>query len=145
MREELAHGSFAANGQNLNFQKSMNAEAGSFALTGFTANRKISEAMDHGSFALTGQAINFKKTANLEVGSFAVTGQDLTTRFEGSVALDQGSIALTGQAANFRSRRILFADAGSFLSYRARCRLGLAFKSSFRCRFFSLTGFDANA
>ena len=58
----MDHGSFALTGQAINFKKTANLEAGSFAVTGqdLTTRFEGSVALDQGSIALTGQAAYFQ-------------------------------------------------------------------------------------
>ena len=100
----MDHGSFALTGQAINFKKTANLEAGSFAVTGqdLTTRFEGSVALDQGSIALTGQAATFEVKGFFrrcrELSLLQGKMSDLAWRLIS--ALDAGSFSLTGFDAN---------------------------------------------
>lgn len=116
-----AAGSFALTGQSANLRaaRKLAASAGSFTLTGQSAGllfgHKLSASL--GAFTLTGNAATFRLTRGLTAvaGSFVLTGQAAVLAKGYSFSATAGSFALTGQPASLLVTRRLTAVAGSFV------------------------------
>lgn len=81
----------------------LNAEPGSYAVTGAAANMGIGVIASPGSYALTGAAATLEHgyPMNAEPGSYAVTGQPATLTGALLMNAAPGSYVITGQGVNF--------------------------------------------
>lgn len=121
----------------------LEAEVGSFILTGKTAGRSLGGQT--GSFALTGQAAALKQGFILEteVGSFALTGHSAGRSLGGQT----GSFVLTGIPLEFTYNSLeteLPVDAGEFLLTGIAANLNQGFVLDTEVGEFLLTGQPAD-
>lgn len=96
----------------------LNAQAGTFALSGKAASLKVSRKLTaaYGAFSLNGQAATLSRTRKLmaEVGLFALTGQDVNMLAGTPFLAEAALFAFTGQAASLKVSRNIVAEAGIF-------------------------------
>jgi hypothetical protein len=98
--------------------KSLDADAGSYVVTGTTANLEYGRVVgaDAGSYAVTGSAASLEYNRQVEAGagSYAVTGTTASLEHGRQLVPDAGSYAVTGTAASLEHGRQVTADAGSY-------------------------------
>lgn len=117
-------GSFALTGSNveLTVSRQIDATSGSFAFSGTNVSLEFGRVIDatSGSFALTGTNAELSVGRQIDAtsGSFAITGTDvdLTYTPAGAYSLDlnSGSYALTGSTVSLEVGRQLDATSGTF-------------------------------
>lgn len=94
------------------------AEAGSFALTGADATfgKTYILGAETGSFVLTGSGANLEygRVFSAESGSFALTGSDASLHKGFTLPVEAGTFTLTGSAATLTRNVPLVAEGGSF-------------------------------
>ena len=126
----------------------MNAEAGSYAITGAAATL-LHDALisaDAGSYAITGQAADlthgFLLTA--DAGVYTITGA--TADFLKTSVLDAaaGSYVITGAAAELLKGSLLTADAGSYIITGAAAELLVGRLLSANAGSYTITGSAAD-
>ena len=113
---DLAAGSFALAGQDVNLSVSEAFETGSFALSGQDVSFEVGEFFGAGGFLLTGQDAGLIKSVKLSLnaGSFSSSGQDANLKINRVISAEAGAFALTGQATSFTKATSVSLDAGSF-------------------------------
>jgi hypothetical protein len=96
----------------------LNANAGSYALSGAVVNTEHHEviAAAAGSYTLTGQAVTtlVNEVLNAGVGSYTLTGQAVNTEEHEVLAAATGSYSLTGQGVTTTQAVKTDAGAGSY-------------------------------
>jgi hypothetical protein len=146
-------GSFTLTGQTaeLTVSRSLQADTGSFTLTGqdaaFSLGRSL--AAETGAFSLTGQAADLavSRALSADTGAFTLSGQDATLTYTPlgaySLTAETGSFALTGQAANLAVSRALSADTGTFFLTGQDATFSKGLTLAAETGAFVLTGQDA--
>lgn len=113
-------GSFSLTGQAATLQtgRNLNAESGAFTVTGQAATLARQRQLDAQptSFSYTGQPATLTRTfaINAASGTFSITGQNATLLENENVAAEFGAFIITGQQAQFYRGLSLNAQAGSF-------------------------------
>jgi len=128
--------------------RSLDAEAGSFALTGTDADlqRGWLVGADAGSYAITGADATLQRTwtVTAEAGAFTLNGTDAGLQLGRMVAADAGSYAITGATASLLHGRMVAADAGSFTLNGTDASLQLGRMVAADAGSYALTGVDAD-
>jgi hypothetical protein len=105
--------------RTLAFDNILNAEAGSYALTGSAATLLLGRAVvaATGVYTLTGAGATFVlgKVMNAAAGSYALTGSAATLLWARAVNAAAGVYSLTGAAATLSRGRVLNAGPGSYV------------------------------
>jgi hypothetical protein len=105
--------------QTSSASRTVTADAGSYAVTGTTANLELGREIvpDAGSYAVTGTDASLERGFEVAAdgGSYAVTGTDAALSITAKVvAAGSGSYAVTGTDANLEHGREIVPDAGSY-------------------------------
>jgi hypothetical protein len=126
---------------------SMDADAGSFALTGVAAALLHAAILpaSAGTFVETGNAagLNVGRVVSAEVGVFTETGIDAILQREYVLASAVGSFSLSGQTVGLEADRILPAEVGAFTLSGQSASLSKGVSFPVEVGTFTLTGQDA--
>jgi hypothetical protein len=91
----------------------LDADSGTFVITGTAANTDLIMPADSGAFVITGTAANTTITLPADIGAFVLTGTAATFLNDYVLEADSGTYVITGTAAN--TTITLPADSGSFV------------------------------
>lgn len=104
-------------GANVDGDKILAADSGTFTLSMHGAAKLISDVYPSGVFVSDGQAITFsvQRAFIADAGSFTLSGQDASVTGQFNLAIGSGSFALAGQDAAVKAQLKIAADVGTFV------------------------------
>lgn len=127
---------------------SVDAEAGSYSISGQDAGLELGAAVDaeSGSYSVSGQDANLEHAAlvGAEAGSYVVTGSDAGALFSAAVAAESGSYVIVGSDASTLLSAIVTADVGSYSIGGQDAALSLSAVLAAESGLYGISGADAD-